>query len=491
LWLWYTPFICFTLNIGSTPDINEYFYETKERMSHKNKCRIPTSLSLMLVFIFFSFIASAQNKGWVLEKKLNKPLAGVNIVSTDSRVLSVTNGKGEFNLRNLTVKNGKDTLSFSHIGYAPRKISLSELKEMGYLVLLTEDDRLLHEVTVVSEKLQLQPEIRYKQLKSLKEGLFSVGSVLIGGKICVIGGDASSGEDLILRALDEYGDDVMSHLNRSISWQEFSGSLYIYDLQTDSWTNSSLKFDKRAYHGIQYFKGKIYVFGGKGLSRDGRSEYLDNKIEVYDIKHNSILADHSNPHQAINFASFVYDNNLIVMGGSTKLKADGEKDYSNKVHICNLKTGYWYELEDMPTGKETKGVLIGNTIYLTGGFQSKPLKAIETYNVVTGKWNIESRELFYEVERPGVTTNGNIIYIFEDGKIQTYNIETKELNVYLIDLALKYSELFYANNKLYILGGYYQDEFSIEPSSNLYSIDLNEFKRTETHNEAGVRTESE
>jgi len=64
----------------------------------------------MLVFVFFSFIASAQNKGLVLEKKLNKPLAGVNIISTDSRVLSVTNGKREFVLRNLSTKNGNDTL---------------------------------------------------------------------------------------------------------------------------------------------------------------------------------------------------------------------------------------------------------------------------------------------------------------------------------------------------------------------------------------------
>ena len=487
----YTPKICFTALMRSAPYINEYFYDTSERMSYKNKYGIPTSLSLMLVFAFFSFIATAQNKGLVLEKKLNKPLAGVNIVSADGRVVSITNGKGEFNLRNLSVKNGNDTLYFSHIGYAPGKISLSQLKEMDYLVLLTEDDQQLHEVTVVSEKQPLQQGIRYKQLKSLKEGLYSVGSVLIGGKICVIGGDASFGEDQTLKALDEYGDDVLSHLKPSFSWQEFSGNLYIYDIQTNSWTTSSLKFDKRAYHGMQYFKGKIYVFGGKVLSGDGRSEYLDDKIEVYDIKHNSILVDHTNPHQAINFASFVYDDNLIVMGGSTKLKANGEKEYSNKVHICNLKTGYWYELDNMPVGKETKGVLIGYTIYLTGGFHSKPLKEIETYNVVTGEWNIESRELFYEVERPGVTCNGNMMYIFEDGKIQTYNIETKELNVYLIDLALKYSELFYANNKLYILGGFNQDDFSIEPSSNLYSIDLNEFKRTETYNEAGARPESE
>ncbi len=86
--------------------------------------------------------------------------------------------------------------------------------------------------------------------------------------------------------------------------------------------------------------------------------------------------------------------------------------------------------------------------------------------------------LFHGVERPALTYNDNIIYIFEDRRICTYNIETKELNEYLIDLPLKSSELFYANHMLYILGGFQEDEFSISPSSGFFSIDLNEFEKT-------------
>jgi hypothetical protein len=75
-----------------------------------------------------------------------------------------------------------------------------------------------------------------------------------------------------------------------------------------------------------------------------------------------------------------------------------------------------------------------------------------------------------------------MIYIFDNGKIQTYNTDTKEINAYLIDLPLKNSELFYSNDMLYILGGSLKNEYSVTPSSGLYSIDLNEFKRTETQN---------
>ena len=458
------------------------------KMNFIKRYRISITLKLIIIFIVQVFYLTAQNKGIVLDGKSNKPLSGVNIYTFNRKEVTVTNGKGEYHLHNISKMNMTDTIFFSYVGYVSGKIPLRELKEMNFVVTLTEDDKILKEVTVVTNKLPLQPELRYKKLASLKEGLYSFGSTLIGDKICIIGGDASFGEDQTLKALDLYGDDFLSHLKSSFNWQEFSGNLQIYDIPTNSWTNSKLKFRKRAYHTVQYYNGKIYVLGGKMLSGDGKTEYLDDKIEVYDIKKNTILVDHTNPHKAINFATFVYNDNLIVMGGSTRLKINGEKEYSNKVHLLNLKTGYWYELDNMPEAKESKGVLIGNTVYLIGGFNAKALNEMETYNITTGNWNEEGK-LTFEVERPGIAYNGNVIYVFDDGKIQTYNILTKELNVYLIDLALKSSELFYKDNSLYIVGGTEYDDYSFSPSADLYRVDLSEFKRTEIYHkpEEGMR----
>jgi len=45
-------------------------------------------------------------------------------------------------------------------------------------------------------------------------------------------------------------------------------------------------------------------------------------------------------------------------------------------------------------------------------------------------------------------------------------------------LFFKSSSLFYYNDKLYLLGGFKENEFTKTPSSNLYSIDLNEFENT-------------
>ena len=237
----------------------------------------------------------------------------------------------------------------------------------------------------------------------------------------------------------------MGHIRSEFSYKDFSGSLYIYDIKTDNWKTSDLKFRERAYHNIYNYKDRIYVLGGKRLSPVSRFEFLDEKIEVYDIKRDTILLDNVNPHQAVNFASFLYKNVLIVIGGSVKLNIDEEKIFTGKAHSFYHETGYWYELNDMPDPKETKGVLIDSTLYLIGGFNRDPLNEIESYNLVSAEWKIEG-QLFYKVERPAVTYNEDIIYIFDDGKIQTYNIKTKELNMYLIDLPLRSGEMFYANN---------------------------------------------
>lgn len=431
------------------------------------------------MFVLSANILKAQNiKGIVLDDKLKKPLAGVSIYYNNSKSGTFTDEKGEFYTDDLSEIKENDTLCFSHIGYLTKKITFSELKENNCLVLLFEDVQDLNEV-IIKSKRKLKSYIHYKELSSSDVGLCSFGSALVGDKIYIIGGDKSLQVDEVLKALHYHGDNFQEHIRATSEFPvtDYSGSLHIYDIQEDNWISSDLKFRERAYHNIHYFKGKIFVLGGKRLSPYRRFVYLDEKTELYDIMRDTILLDNVNPHQAANFASFMYGDILIVIGGSVKLNIDEEKVYTAKVHSFYTKSGYWYELNDMPNPKETKGVLIKNTIYLIGGYNHIPLKEIETYNLITAEWKVEG-QLFYGVERPALTYNENIIYIFEDGKIQTYNIKTKELNMYSIDLPLKYSELFYANNILYIFGGFQENGFSVTPSSNLYSIDLNEFKKT-------------
>ena len=449
-------------------------------MTQLNKSSKHSTPVLVLIFIFISILSTAQNSGVVVDGKSNMPLMGVNVYSSIIGTLAVTNADGSFTLRNPAKMNSNDTLCFSYIGYVTKKISIKELNTMKNVVSLYEDIQLLNGVVIIKDQSKLQHELRFKKLASLKDGIYSFGSALYDGKICVIRGDTSFGDDPVLKTLTDNGDDFLQHLKPTTLWQKFSGHVYVYDTKTNKWIKGKPELEKKAYNSMNYYQGKMFVVEGKNLSKDGLTEYQDDKSEVYDIAKNRILANHTNPHQAINFASFMYHDNLIVMGGSLKINAGVEKEYSNKVHDCNLKTGQWYELQDMPVGMETKGILKGNSVYLFGGYRNKPLKQIETYNVITGKWNQEG-VLPFAVNRPGISISKNIIYIFENGKIQTYNTDTKEINVYLIDLVLNSVELFCTGNMLYVLDGKYTDRYSVTPSSDLYSIDLNEFKKTKTY----------
>ena len=434
-----------------------------------------------LILILSTFTLFGQNiSGIILDTKDNSPLKNVNIYLKKTEEGTTTNKKGEFNLKFKSIVNKTDTIYFSIIGYISKSFTLSELKDKNYVIYLSEHIELLNQVTITSNK-KLKSKIHFNKLSSLKGGLHSFGSSLIENKIYVIGGDASYIEDTAKRNFYYYGDldfeEFLKKLRVNFSWEKYKGNLQIYDISTDTWTMPDLKFRERAYNTINYYKNKIYVIGGTRLSTNRKFEYLDDKIEVFDLKTKSIIIDDTNPHQATNFASFTYDSNIIVMGGSVKLKNNGGKLFTNKSHIYNLESGYWYRLNDMPEAKEVKGVLIKNIIYLIGGFNNKTLNEIESFNLTTGKWEKEG-ELFSGIKTPALATHDNVIYIFDDGKIYTYNTKTKELDEYLIDLFFKSSSLFYYNDKLYLLGGFKENEFTKTPSSNLYSIDLNEFENT-------------
>ncbi len=131
----------------------------------------------------------------------------------------------------------------------------------------------------------------------------------------------------------------------------------------------------------------------------------------------------------------------------------------------------------MPTAKETNGILIKNKIYLFGGFNGKPISTIESFDIFNEKWKTEGN-LFSGLSSPAIAVNDDLVYLFENGKMYTYDINQKELKEYLINLPMKASKLFFSDNKLYLLGGYIENYYSTYPSSGFFSIDINEFNDT-------------
>jgi len=434
----------------------------------------------LLIFLIPLFSFTQNIKGIVLSEKENLPIKDVNITLKSFSVNSKTDDNGEFKLRVPVELAETDSISFTHVGYASKTIVFSELKKNNFLIYLEEKIESLPGISIQANK-PLKSKIAFTKLKPSKYPLFSFGSILKDNKIYVIGGDASFATDAWKKVqyekVDPTMEDYLRELSFQFSGQYYKGNLLIYDIKTNTWETSKLKFRKRAYHNLNEYNNKIYVLGGKRVSANGVFEYLDDKIEVFDPENQSIIIDNTNPHQAADFASFEYNGNLIVMGGSTKMNEDAVKLYSNKVHSYNINSGYWYELDNLPTAKETTGVLFKNKIYLVGGFNSKPLNTIESFDLITEKWTTEG-ELFKAVSRPAITNDGNLIYFFDNERIYTLDTNTRLLKEYQIDLPLQASKLFYSEDKLYLFGGYIENYYSKYPSPILISIDINEFKNT-------------
>ncbi|MFB9054950.1 carboxypeptidase-like regulatory domain-containing protein [Formosa undariae] len=436
-------------------------------------------MRLAFLLFFSVFTITAQNiKGTVLDRDTNMPLEDVNIYSENTSKGTVTNDKGVFVLE-ITKELEADFISFSSVGYATKNYTIEEIKSLNYIVFLSKINEELNEVVLYSE-LELQEALPFKKIGSLKESVHHFGATLIGDKIYVIGGDKTIKDDVKKRALQQ--SESIAELFKNVSkpeliWKHYSDKLQVYDIEKDTVVVSDLNFRKRAYHNVVAVDNQLYVLGGKSLSKSQNTEYLENKIEVLDIETNVLELDDAYPHQAINFTSVAYQDNIIVMGGSNKQKANGDKIYSAKSYIYNITSGYWYALKDMTKPKEVRGVLVNNKIFLIGGFNGDVLKAIESYNLETATWKAEG-DLFYGMENPSLTVYNDIIYIFNDGKLLTYNIEAKVLNEYDIRLKLKAASLFYANDKLYIVGGHTEVYYQTTPSSDIYSIDLREFPKT-------------
>lgn len=444
-----------------------------------------TNIILFLFLLVSVQMGLAQTiSGVVLDKEYETPLENVNIYIANTEIGTATNDNGKFRLKLNSLVSPSDSLTFSSVGYKTLKIALSNLNNKANTILMSELTNELGEV-VVGGKRKLQEKLRYKVLTPLKKGVFAFGSTIVDDKLYVIGGSESYTEDAARKAIAKANEkyvnptfmQVLNEMEPNGSNNSYNNNLLIYDFNSDEWQNTDIKFEDRAYHQLSTFDNKIYTLGGKRKAFNGSKEYLLNKIEILNLDSLKVITDDVNPHQAVDFASFTYKDNLLVMGGSNRMTKDGRKTFTDKCHFFNITTGYWYELEKMTKPKETDGVIIKDKVYLIGGFNGNPLSEIESLDLTTGTWKKEG-DLFYEMENPSVTSHNGLIFIFNFGKLHIYDTLKSTLTAYDIDIFIKNPNLHYHQNKLYVLGGYTEEEYSKEPSSKLFEINLNQLVKT-------------
>tara|TARA_Y100000034_G_scaffold125539_1_gene175416 strand:- start:247410 stop:248717 length:1308 start_codon:yes stop_codon:yes gene_type:complete len=424
---------------------------------------------------------SAQTiSGKIIDKNTKKPIAFVAIYVPSLGLGTASLKNGAFTLNTEKAIKNKDILQFSIIGYKTQRLTLEQLKTQDYKVFLVNTYENLNEV-VINANQKLMRSLPLKKLADLPQKTANTSSTIVNGKIHVFAGDKSFFEQPNRRIMEESTnfEDFLARMRMDVTLESYSDKLQIYDIAANSWTTSEQKFRKRAFHKAVKTNNAVYLLGGKRLNLNRTAEILDNTIEVFSTKENTLEVDNTNPHQAVNFAAVGYQNNIITMGGSTKVSKNGKKVYSDKAFVFNTKTGLWYRLPNMITPKETNGIVVNDKIYLIGGNRDGELTEIESFDLNSGKWTLEG-DLFKGIPNAVLASFENTIFIYHPGKLLVFDTQTKLLQEYNVDFFLEGAELQYYNNKLYLFGGVYSDKLAYTRTSKkeLFELDINDLFNT-------------
>ena len=412
----------------------------------------------------------------VLDSNTDAPIAKVHLKL--GKEVFLTNNKGIVIISLAKTKK----LEASHVKYHSKNIQLNKNKK-DVTIYLTEKYLKLEEINITSKR-NLKKYIHFKKLQQLPKSIHSFGSVLLDDKLYTFGGDASNFQYSNRKGFSEM---IMSNENEIIrflaknkqsNFYKYRKTVFLYDFKTNVWTETLIKPKPRAYHKAINYNNKVYILGGKRITRTKMKEMLMPDIEVLNLKNDSIKVDEMNPHQGVNFESVVFEDKLLVIGGSLKLKDNGFKKYSDKIHFYDFKTGFWYLLTTMSKGKETSGIIVDKKMYLFGGYRNRKLKEVESFNLNTGKWEAEGT-LFTPMEKPAIAKNKKTIYLFENDRIVTFNTVTKELKEFRIDLPLFFSEIQIREEKLYIIGGTQIKNYQNRPQRSFVEVSLDEFDNTQ------------
>lgn len=417
----------------------------------------------LLMLFFFSSVMEAQIRGNVVDGAKEIPLSGVNVyLQRDSIGVGITNEEGVFFISHDRVSSS-DTLVFSYVGYQSFRCTLEMLECLKNKVALFEVSQSLQEVSIIGESTPYFLE--YQELTPLpvKYGVFSFGHFLYDGKIYVVAGD----ETKIVTIYSKYEQGI-------IPWEFRSPNIYIYDIASDTWETFFVKVVPRAGHAALYYKDKIFILGGVRYSTNRQLEFTDATMEVYDMKKDTLYVDPVNPHQAVDFTSFIYKDYLYVMGGAVK-----KREFTNKIHSLDLKNGVWYELADTIPSEHCgrkNGILVGHRVYFFGGSRSVPQWTSVCYDLETGKWE-RLCDLKDGVAYPGLASDGSRIYIYENRNLQVYDIASNSIRIYSLTFDYEDAGLFYAGGKLYIVGGCMREGIQIFPTRRVLSIDVSQISR--------------
>lgn len=237
-----------------------------------------------------------------------------------------------------------------------------------------------------------------------------------------------------------------------------------YNITDNRWSILNSGLIPKRFANSEVYNNKIYIFNGLGNCR----------LEILDLATNTITQGAMNPYYAGGSGSAIHNGKIYVFGGSG---LNGAPIYSDKFQYYDIASDTWHSLPDMPVGKETKGKIVNNKLYVIGGFNENSSRMIDVYDLNTNRWTNQYK-MPVGVSAHSLAVADNKIFIVGDYSNQDFlaYFDTTTNKFYQLAsnmISRRHSAAEVYNNRLYIMGG----NTNALPSSSIGSTqvaDLNE-----------------
>ncbi|MDC8098535.1 Kelch repeat-containing protein [Chryseobacterium rhizosphaerae] len=242
---------------------------------------------------------------------------------------------------------------------------------------------------------------------------------------------------------------VNDNIYVSNGYQEKGGiANYIekYNITDNSWSVLNSTLLSKKFANSETYDNKIYIFNGWGNSH----------LEIVDLATNTITKGAVNRSYTGNAGSAIHNGKIYVFGGSG-LSGAKNTVFSNKFQVYDIASNTWNSLPDMPTARETKGKIVNDKLYVIGGFNGTPSRLINVYDLNTNLW-IKQYTMPSGISGHALAVSDNKIFIVGGFNNQTFlayfDTTTNtfhQLSSNMIPRRHAAAEVY--NNKLYIIGG--------------------------------------
>ncbi len=219
-----------------------------------------------------------------------------------------------------------------------------------------------------------------------------------------------------------------------------------YNITNNTWNILNTTLAAKRFASSEMYNNKIYVFNGWGNSG----------LEIIDLTTNTVTNGAVNPFYTGNAGSAIYSGKIYTFGGSG-LNGSSTYSYSSKFQYYDIASNTWNSLPDMPVAKETKGKIVGNKLYVIGGFNGTNSNLINVYDFTLNAWT-DQYTMPVGVSGHSVAVSNNKIFIVGDYDNQTFlayfDTTTNQLHQLSSNMiGRRHSAAQVYNNKLYIMGG--------------------------------------